>query len=196
MARPVQKKALIEKAAIKLFASKGIVKTTTREIAQAASVAEGTLYRHWASKDEMAWDLYCQKLEKFITKLRPAMFEATTPLADRLSFMVEAIYKFYKTRSDEFAFILLTARNFPANRYPKEHPYVLLSELLDAEITAGRLPRCNTATLAAMVLGAILEPVMHHRSGFFQAHPIDSGPAIARACLALIFAFGQEDTPQ
>jgi AcrR family transcriptional regulator len=192
----VQKKALIEKAAIKLFASKGIVKTTTRDIAQAASVSEGALYRHWPSKDKMAWDLYCQRLEKFITKLRPAMFEAATPLADRLGFMVEAIYKFYKTHNHEFAFILLTARNFPQNRYPQEHPYVLLSELLDAEIAGGRLPPCNTATLAAMVLGAILEPVIHHRLGYSQAHPIDSGPAIGRACMALIVAFGQEDTPQ
>jgi AcrR family transcriptional regulator len=40
-------------AAAKLFAEKGFHKTTTKEIAEAADVAEGTIYNYFASKDEL-----------------------------------------------------------------------------------------------------------------------------------------------
>jgi AcrR family transcriptional regulator len=192
MARPATKKALIVKAAIGLFATKGIALTTTRDIAQTASVAEGTLYRHWASKDAMAWDLYCQRLEAFIALLTPAIADAKIPLPNRLDETIKAIYEFYRTRSDEFTFILLTPRNFPQERYPKEHPYVLLTEVLQAEISAGTVPHCDASTLAAMVLGAILQPVMHHRWGFSKTQPVSNSQAIARSCWEMILAFGRD----
>ncbi|MDP6045066.1 MAG: TetR/AcrR family transcriptional regulator [Phycisphaerae bacterium] len=193
MARPAKKKALIVKAAVGLFATKGVPRTTTRDIAQAASVAEGTLYRHWSSKDEMAWDLYCLMLEEFITDLKPAIFDEKVPFGDRLDGMIESIYEFYRTHSDEFTFILLIPRSFPQQRYPNENPYVLLSEVLEAEIAAGTIPHCDTATLSAMVLGAILQPVMHHRWGFSQTQPICSSRAVARACMEMILAFARDD---
>ena len=40
----------IKKAAIKLFAARGFDGTTTRELAEAAGVAEGTLFRHFDNK--------------------------------------------------------------------------------------------------------------------------------------------------
>ena len=40
----------IKKAAIKLFADRGFDGTTTRELAEAAGVAEGTLFRHFDNK--------------------------------------------------------------------------------------------------------------------------------------------------
>ena len=45
-----QTRTRILKAAQRLFASLGYDGTTTRELAQAAGVAEGTLFRHFANK--------------------------------------------------------------------------------------------------------------------------------------------------
>lgn len=45
-----QTRTRILQAAQKLFASKGFDGTTTRDLAQAAGVAEGTLFRHFANK--------------------------------------------------------------------------------------------------------------------------------------------------
>ena len=40
-------------AAANLFAERGFHRTTTRDIAEAADVAEGTLYNYFASKDDL-----------------------------------------------------------------------------------------------------------------------------------------------
>lgn len=49
----VETREKILAAARAVILAKGLVRATTREIARAASVSEGTLYNHFASKEEM-----------------------------------------------------------------------------------------------------------------------------------------------
>ena len=44
---------------------KVISSTTTKDIAIQADVGEGTFYRYYKSKNEMAWQLFISELEKF-----------------------------------------------------------------------------------------------------------------------------------
>ena len=194
MARPVVKRSLIVKAAIGLFANKGLARTTTRDIAQAAGVAEGTLYRHWTSKDDMAWDLYCDRLDAFLDSLRPSLFEDTRLFADRLCEMVDSIYEYYRDNGDEFTFILLTGRGFPQQRYPRQSPFELLAEAIEAEIDANRLSKCDATTLSAMMLGAVLQPVLHHRWGYSKVQPVDCSSEVAAGCVQLMLAFAHESS--
>ena len=48
----------IERAAVELFAAKGVDGVSIAEIAAAARVSQGALYRHYAGKDELAWSLF------------------------------------------------------------------------------------------------------------------------------------------
>ena len=48
-----EKQKAIIKAACLLFAQKGYTATSTREIAQLAQVAEGTIFKNYATKDEL-----------------------------------------------------------------------------------------------------------------------------------------------
>ena len=48
----------IEQAAMGLFVSQGVSETTIRDIATAAGVAEGALYRHHRGKDELILALF------------------------------------------------------------------------------------------------------------------------------------------
>lgn len=43
----------IQQAAMRLFARQGYMRTTTKEIAQEAGIAEGTIYKHFASKQDI-----------------------------------------------------------------------------------------------------------------------------------------------
>lgn len=46
------------RAALELFATRGYHDTTTAQIAKKAGVAEGTIYRHFASKQQLVNELY------------------------------------------------------------------------------------------------------------------------------------------
>jgi AcrR family transcriptional regulator len=53
-------------AAVRLFAEKGFHRTTTRDIAEAADVAEGTLYNYFANKDDLLFGIM-QRLTESMT---------------------------------------------------------------------------------------------------------------------------------
>ena len=52
------KRPAIERAALRLFVRRGLRGTTVRDIAAGAGVAEGTLYRHWRCKRDLARSVY------------------------------------------------------------------------------------------------------------------------------------------
>lgn len=52
-------------AAAKLFAERGFHRTTTRDIAEAADVAEGTLYNYFANKDDLLLSMMHRLTESF-----------------------------------------------------------------------------------------------------------------------------------
>ena len=51
-------KGRIERAAIELFAARGVDGVSIADIAAAAGVAQGALYRHYRGKDELATQLF------------------------------------------------------------------------------------------------------------------------------------------
>jgi len=55
--RAAARKTQIITAAASLFAEKGFHRTTTRDIAEAADVSEGTLYNYFDSKDDLLLDI-------------------------------------------------------------------------------------------------------------------------------------------
>ena len=64
MPRPITKLDSIQNTAIGLLATRGIKEVTIKEIAREAKCSDGALYRHYTSKDEMAWLLYKREVEK------------------------------------------------------------------------------------------------------------------------------------
>jgi AcrR family transcriptional regulator len=69
--KPNTKRPAIVRSATLLFAERGIDGTSMRDIAEAAGVREAAIYRHFASKDDLARDIflswygwYCAELQR------------------------------------------------------------------------------------------------------------------------------------
>ena len=58
MPRSTGVKDKVDEAAVGLFAARGVDGVSIAEIAAAAGVSQGALYRHYASKEELAWMLF------------------------------------------------------------------------------------------------------------------------------------------
>lgn len=69
--KQTEKQQKIAESAIKLFAEKGYANTSTSEIAKAAGVAEGTIFRHYKTKDNLLLSL----ILPFIKASMPTMAE-------------------------------------------------------------------------------------------------------------------------
>lgn len=67
--------ARILKAAQKLFANRGYAKTTTRDLAHASGIAEGTLFRHFENKKAILVEVVTQGWVELLTDLLTELSE-------------------------------------------------------------------------------------------------------------------------
>ena len=58
MPRLTQAKTKVERAAVELFAAKGVDGVSIGEVASLAGVSQGALYRHYPGKDDLARTLF------------------------------------------------------------------------------------------------------------------------------------------
>ncbi|HEY5600376.1 MAG TPA: TetR/AcrR family transcriptional regulator [Candidatus Manganitrophaceae bacterium] len=74
MIRPVaNKKTLILKAAVKVFARRGFSRARTADIAREAGVAEGTIYNYFKGKDDLIITIFEETWRELTRALRKAL---------------------------------------------------------------------------------------------------------------------------
>ncbi|MGD9973887.1 MAG: TetR/AcrR family transcriptional regulator [Desulfatirhabdiaceae bacterium] len=111
----------IIKGAIEVFTVKGFHDATTREIAQAAGVTEGTLYNYVRSKEDIIYIVY-----DYITQiLRDDMEKAISRLTDPQERLKAALIQNMKT-IDEYQDIIMFVYK-ESNSLDKESLYTVLT---------------------------------------------------------------------
>ena len=152
-----QTKELIARTALRLFVEKGIDGTTIRDIAAAARIAEGTLYRHYPGKDALAWDLFSKNYTAFALELQRIQADHATVRA-KLDAMVRQFCAFFDDDPVLFSYLLL-AQHGQLQKVTREmpNPVEVLREVLAAGMDRGEIPAGNPDVAAAMVLGIVLQ---------------------------------------
>ena len=87
MPRESDTKERIERSALRLFVEQGIAETSIREIAQEAGVSQGAMYNHYASKEDLAWELFSSNFSEIGHELRRIAADCDT-LASKLTGVV------------------------------------------------------------------------------------------------------------
>ena len=150
-------KELIARTALLLFVEKGITETTIRDIAGAAGIAEGTLYRHYESKDQLAWELFSTNYLAFARELDRLQEEYDT-LQDKLAAMIRRFCAFFDRDPVLFSFLLLAQHAQLKKVTPEMQTAVtVLQKVIARGMARGEVPEMEVELAAAMVLGVVLE---------------------------------------
>ena len=160
-------RARLERAALTLFVARGVAETTTREIAMAASIAEGTIYRYYPGKEQLALDLFLRHHGALAEALRDAARSATG-----LRARIEAIVRCYCAWADRdwtlFAYHLLNQHLFLA-QVPDEapNPVTVVRAVIEEAMAAGEIPRRDADLAAAAAIGVVMQPATYKVYGRF-----------------------------
>ena len=148
----------VERAALGLFVARGVAETTTKEIAAAAEIAEGTIYRYFDSKEVLAHSLFIDHYLALAKALEDAHQQHKAFRAK-----VEAIVRTYCRMADLdwliFAYHLLTQhqhlQHLPAG---STTPVDVIREVIAAAMRRGDIPKRNVDVLTGSALGVVLQP--------------------------------------
>jgi len=152
-----QTKELIARTALRLFVEQGIDGTTIRDIAAAAGIAEGTLYRHYPGKDALAWDLFSKNYTAFAEELHRIQ-AGEVSLRAKLEAMVRQCCAFFDHDPVLFSYLLLAQHGQLQKVTPEmANPVEVVREVLAAGMDRGEIPPGDPDVAAAMVLGIVLQ---------------------------------------
>jgi len=100
------KKEAIINTALNLFVENGIDATSIRAIAKGADTAEGNIYRHFESKDELAREIFLTCANHFRKALQDAVKDLNDP-EKQIKIMVRTFFEFSVSKRKEFAYLLV-----------------------------------------------------------------------------------------
>lgn len=183
-ARPDTKRPDIERAALRLFVTRGLRGTTVRDIAAGAGVAEGTLYRHWRSKRDLARAVYRGCAETVAGELRRAASAHRTPRA-KLGAALHAL--FGAARDDVLLYELLV---LPPSRETEDFvsqatsPAAVLAEIVAAGQRQREFPPGDPRLVSECIVGAVHRVAVARRLGTLPRRLSEYEQELAAAILA------------
>ncbi|MFZ0044069.1 MAG: TetR/AcrR family transcriptional regulator [Solirubrobacteraceae bacterium] len=164
-AAPVATRARLLAAAQELIEEGGYAAASVIAIAERAGVAAGTLYRHFASKEELFVEVFrsvCEREEHAMLEAAAVMPE-DAPAVERLE-TVLATFAQRALRNPRLAWALIAEPVDPrvdAERLAYRERYAaVIGRSLRAGITSGELPEQNVELTAAALVGGCGEALV------------------------------------
>lgn len=153
------RRAAIVAAAVPLFLDGGLA-ITTREVAEAAGIAEGTVFRAFADKDELVEAVVAAALDPTVADEGLAAIDPGLPLADRLAAAVDVL----RERVTTYAKVMALAgavRTRPVGQLGPPPALPRLEALLDPDAARLRLSPAESAHLLRGLIIASVHPSFH-----------------------------------
>lgn len=175
-------------AALSLFVRKGVAETTTRELAALAGVAEGTIYRHYKSKEDLVRELFEDHYFRFGSALDRIRRGTVGGLTARLAAMIAFMASLYDSDPTLYRFLLLAQHTALPNIATalSESPASVFRCLIDDAIAAGEIPSQDAALSTAMLIGAIIQPTLAMVYGSLEGPMTRCVPEIVARSLAIL----------
>ncbi len=164
--RVEQRREQILAAAAGVFAAKGYHAATTREVAEAADVAEGTIFNYFPSKRDLLLAVFDRSVEPMLDTALTS--DPEVPVREAMADRLEAVLAFYTENRLYVQAIAAEAWTDPdllrAYALPRlQRVTTNLKQCLDARVAAGELRPIDTGLAVQLLLGmaaAVLLPIV------------------------------------
>ena len=186
-----QTKERILKAALQLFREKGLDGTTTKEISKRASIAEGTLFNYFATKEDLALYFFQKETEDLIEWFRAESRLQKAPLAEKLFAIIHRQLEYIEPYEDFIGAVFcrslqpasaLSPLSFESQELRLKYLRFIREILADAE-RKGEIPRVGD--LGAYAVGLFYLGIVTH-----WLQDISRGKQKTLAILDRALAFG------
>jgi len=149
----------IDQTAMRLFVEKGVKETTIRDIAGDANIAEGTLYRHYASKDDLAWRLFVDNFTS-IGRTLDEIQRSQEGVGNKLAAIIRYFCSVFDRDAVMFNYLFLARHQHMLRLTPRmPNPYRVIRAVIRGGMNRGEIPRRDPDIATSMVLGVILQPI-------------------------------------
>lgn len=158
MARGTETRQRIETETLRLFVEQGVAETSIRDIAQAAHVAEGALYRHYPSKDALVGHLFTSNYARFAAELDRLQAAETTARA-KLRAMIDGFCRFFDADPVLFRFLLFVQHEHlrEVRGNGNANPVEVVRRVVADAVKQQEIPDRDPALLTAWVFGLVLQ---------------------------------------
>lgn len=177
----------IRQEALRLFAARGVDAVSVKQIAEAVGMTPPNLYAHYQSRDALVRDLFLTGYAAYAERLREVA-AGPGPFRVRLEAMVRLICKLHDEDTDLFRFLMLTQhvnlKGVGANS--KDNPVKVVQDFVEAAIGAGEVPASHPATVAAAVIGVVLQAATFNMYGRLGRSMRDAADDIVALCLKVV----------
>ena len=186
MTRAIGVRARVDRAAVKLFAAKGVDGVSIADIAASAGVSQGALYRHYRSKDELASRLFSTAYLRTGAEL-DAIRTARIGFPAKVIAMVEHFCAIYDQDAALFRFMLIAQHDLlPQLASGERAPVAVIEEAVAEAIERGEIDPINVAAGAAVIMGVVLQTSIFHLYGRICGPLLPYAPSLARAAIAAV----------
>jgi AcrR family transcriptional regulator len=181
-------RARIEQAAIHLFVEKGVTDTTVRDIAGALGLSEGALYRHFASKDDLVWQIFERRYVDFAGELQTLAAAAPTT-REKLAAMIRGLCRAHDDNPELFHFLLFVQHGQLSKlEHDTPTPVDAVRAVLAEGIASGTLPPQSADVATALVFGIVLQPMQFAAYGRLPSAMSSLSDRLVRAAWAAVTA--------
>ncbi len=188
MPRAAGVKAKVDRAAVALFAARGVDGVSIADIAAAAGVSQGALYRHYRSKDELASRLFSTAFLRTGGEL-DAIRAGRSGFAARVGAMVEHFCRLYDTDPALFRFMLIAQHDLLAGIGDGGRtPTAVIEDTVADAVAVQEIAWTDVGAAAALIMGVVLQTALFHLYGRLPGPLLPRAPALARAALAAVQA--------
>lgn len=185
----------VNRAAVELFAARGVDGVSIADIAAAAAVSQGALYRHYRSKDEMAARLFADAYRRTGAELA-AIGATHHGFTARIGAMVEHFCALYDADPALFRFMLIAQHDLlPDIDDAGAAPVAAIEAAIADAVSKREIDTVDIALAAAAVMGIVLQSALFHLYGRIAGPLSPRAPALGRAAVSAVTALADDKPP-